>query len=259
MYAVEPRFIFAALAFPGLFVNLITGQNGCLTLACLVAGVLNVDKRSLVSGVAFGLMAYKPHFALLIPLFLLLRRSWKVAGAAAAMVLMLVAGSVAAFGAHIWITFFLALNQQRKLVLEAGGWLGLQSTFNTIRLLGLGRTADYAVHVTAAAIAVLLACWVWLKTDRLELHGAALLITALIATPYVFQYDLVLLAPALAWLSYWRGISAWENAVLLTAWLYPDVALLAIRHHAPVAPALLFAMLFVTVLRCAWSARDVTA
>ena len=59
-----------ALAFPAVFINLGHGHNGFLTAALMTGALLQLDKRPVVAGILFGLLAYKPQFGLLIPFVL---------------------------------------------------------------------------------------------------------------------------------------------------------------------------------------------
>src|SRR5690348_1238681 len=59
-----------ALAFPAVFVNLGHGHNGFLTAALFTGALLQLDRRPIVAGILFGLIAYKPQFGVLVPLVL---------------------------------------------------------------------------------------------------------------------------------------------------------------------------------------------
>ena len=59
-----------AVAFPAVLVNLGHGQNGFLTAALLGGALAMLDRRPIVAGILFGLLAYKPQFGLMIPLVL---------------------------------------------------------------------------------------------------------------------------------------------------------------------------------------------
>ena len=65
--APHPTTIWLALAFPGAFQNLIHGQNAFLTTVIIGAGFLLFEGRPLFAGITFGLLIYKPQFALLFP------------------------------------------------------------------------------------------------------------------------------------------------------------------------------------------------
>jgi hypothetical protein len=61
----------------------------------------------------------------------------------------------------------------------------------------------------------------------LPLKAAALLIGTVLATPYVLDYDLMLLAPAIALLAadgIGRGFAPYEKTALAALWLVPLVA-----------------------------------
>src|SRR5579871_4131801 len=94
--------LIVALAFPAVFSNLSHGQNGFLTAGLLGGALVLLDRRPWVSGILFGLLAYKPQFALLTPLALLVHRAWRTIVAAALTVLATAALSCALFGVESW-------------------------------------------------------------------------------------------------------------------------------------------------------------
>ena len=64
--------ILLACAFPALLANVIIGQNGCITAALFGGALLAMQYgRPVLSGVLIGLLTYKPHFGILIPLALI--------------------------------------------------------------------------------------------------------------------------------------------------------------------------------------------
>src|SRR6266481_6505738 len=87
--------VLLALAFPAVFINLGHGQNGLLTAALLGAALLMLTRQPLLSGTLFGLLAYKPQFALVIPIALLASNQWRAIAAAAATIMALSVLSVA--------------------------------------------------------------------------------------------------------------------------------------------------------------------
>src|SRR5713101_5765198 len=72
-----PLGLWLAIAFPGVIINFMCGQNGFLTTALIGGGLLLLERRPLFAGLLFGLMAYKPQFAILIPFTLLVAREWR--------------------------------------------------------------------------------------------------------------------------------------------------------------------------------------
>src|SRR5256885_2593682 len=82
-----------ALAFPAVFVNLGHGHNGFLTAALIAFALVQLDRRPILAGILFGLLAYKPQFGLMIPLVLLATGRWRTLFAAGATVSALIVRS----------------------------------------------------------------------------------------------------------------------------------------------------------------------
>ena len=79
----------------------------------------------------------------------------------------------------------------------------------------------------AAIAAAAAAAWVWRQPAGVPVRGAALVTATLLATPFYFDYDLVLLALPIAWLGwdgYRGGYLSWEKSLLAFAWIWPLIA-----------------------------------
>jgi alpha-1,2-mannosyltransferase len=99
--------------------------------------------------------------------------------------------------------------------------------------------------------------WVWRSTNAMALRGTALCIATLMLTPYLFDYDLIVLALPIAWivsLGLSGGFLPWEKTALLTAWLLPLLSRTMAKYlHLPVAPMVLLLLLAITLKRVARS------
>ncbi len=80
---------------PAAILNIWAGQNGFITAALLVGGLLQLDRRPLLAGVLFGLLTIKPQLGLLLPVMLALTGRWRVIAAAAATIAVLAAVTAA--------------------------------------------------------------------------------------------------------------------------------------------------------------------
>ncbi|MBA2588781.1 MAG: DUF2029 domain-containing protein, partial [Alphaproteobacteria bacterium] len=127
-----------ALGFTAVFVNATHGQNGFLTAALFASGLALLDERPVVAGMLFGLLCYKPQFAVVIPLVLAATGRWRAFSAAAATVLAAGATVTWMFGTEIWPGFMASAHFTRTVVLEQGntGFYKLQSVFAAIRMWG---------------------------------------------------------------------------------------------------------------------------
>ncbi len=247
----DRRALLLIAAFPGVYVNAMHGQNGYITTALLGGALLALDRRPVLGGALIGLMAYKPHFAMLMPVALLVSRSWRAIAAAAVVAVAFTALSTAVLGTDA-LAAFLRVSPWVREQVESGNlpWHKMPTVFAAARLLGAGVLASYAVQAIAAAIAVAGLVAVWRRQAPLALRGAMLIVATMLATPYMFDYDMVMLALPIAWLAVdglARGWLPYEREVLVAAWLAPlpapNVALLAHVQIGPLVAAALFAII----------------
>jgi hypothetical protein len=84
-----------------------------------------------------------------------------------------------------------------------------------------------AAYIAQGALALVLAVsivWLWRSKAAYELKAAALAVASLLATPYVLDYDMVVLGIAIAFLvrhGLTRGFHAYELSLLALAWAAP--------------------------------------
>jgi hypothetical protein len=250
--------ILLAVAFPAVFVNLGHGHNGFLTAALIGAALVTLDRRPVLAGVLFGLVAYKPQFGLLIPLVLIATGRWRAFLAASATVVGLTLATLICFGPEVWRTFFASTALTRVEVLEQGGtgWHKIQSAFSVVRMWGGGVPLAYLVQGTVTIALAGALAWLWRSAAAFPLKAAALALAAIVATPYSLDYDLVVLALAIAFLAadgLSRGFAPWEKTALAFLWLMPLIARPVAEHTLiPLGvPAML--LVFALVLRRAAS------
>jgi hypothetical protein len=229
--------LIAMLGAPVVLLCVTHGQNGFLTAALLGGGLLRLDRRPLLAGLLFGCLIYKPQFALVIPVLLLAGGHFRAIAGACLSAAALVGATLAIWGWPVWQAFLDSLPLTRQLVIEQGetGWHKIQSPFAMVRMWGGSVPFAYAVQgaVTVAAMGAVL----WLtRVARPNVRGAALCAAALLSTPYVLDYDLVVLGLGTVFLvadGLERGFLPWEKSLLALVWLAP----LAAR---PLAEATLF-------------------
>jgi hypothetical protein len=226
---VKKDWLLLALAFPAVFVNLGQAHNGFLTAALIGAALVLLDRRPWLAGVLIGCLAYKPQFGLLIPLVLIATGRWRVFAAAAATVAALTLAVTLAFGTQVWTAFLASTPFTRIEVLEQGGtgWFKIQSLFAWVRMWGGGVTLAYVVQAALTLALAAALVWLWRSRAAFPLKAAALVIGCALATPYSLDYDLMLLAPAIAFLAadgFARGFAPYEKTTLAALWLVPLIA-----------------------------------
>jgi hypothetical protein len=215
-----------ALSYPAVFINIGHGHNGFLTAALITTALVGLDRRPTVAGILFGLLAYKPQFGLLIPLVLIATGRWRTFAAASVTVALLTLVTTLTFGIKVWPAFLESTHFTRIVVLEAGdtGWHKIQSVFSWVRMWGGSVPLAYGIQagMTVAIAAAL--TWLWRSPVAFPYKAAALIIGALLATPYSLDYDLTVLAPAIAFLAaegLAHGFRSWEKTALAGLWIVP--------------------------------------
>ena len=227
--SADPLWLLLALAFPAVLINVGHGHNGFLTAALLGGGLVILDRRPLVAGILFGLMAYKPQFGLMIPIALAAGGYWRTFIAAAATAVMLTLVTTLVFGVQVWHAFFVGAEFTRTVVLEQGdtGWHKIQSIFSWARMWGAPVPLAYTIQGAATLVFAMATAWLWHGKAPYPLKAAGLCLAAILATPYTLDYDMMVLAPAIAFLAadgMARGFGPWEKTALAALWLVPLVA-----------------------------------
>ena len=88
-------------------------------------------------------------------------------------------------------------------MLEQGntGWYKIQSVFAWARMWGAPIPLAYALQgIAIVALGAALA-WLWRSAAPYPLQAAALCLATILATPYSFDYDMMVLAPAIAFIA----------------------------------------------------------
>jgi hypothetical protein len=222
----RPEFWLPALAFPAVLINLAHGHNGFLSAALLGGGLVLLDRRPQVAGLLFGLLCYKPQLGVMIPVALVGGRQWRAFLFAAFTVGAICLLSWLAFGAGAWLAFRDSLDFTRSVVLEQGGtgFHKIQSPFAAFRMWGAPIEVAYAVQAAAICTVVILLFVLWRSEIAFALKAAALLTGALIATPYILDYDLMVMAPAIAFFAAHglkHGFHEYEKSALAFCWAAP--------------------------------------
>jgi hypothetical protein len=215
----------SAIAFPPLFHFFVRGQISVLVLACFAAAFLAFrEKRDWLAGIALGFLIFKPQFLVAIPLVLLLSSAWKSFGG---LVLSAAAQLVFAwiyFGSSVMRAYF-------DTLWHASRWIGtselalapiqMHSLRSFWSLLIPWPHAALILYVLSSIAVIGIGALVWKSAAPLALRFSALTLTAVLANPHLFVYDLLVLAPVLLLLTDWTlTITSFPSASTLRLFLY---------------------------------------
>lgn len=246
--------------FGFVLMMLVAAQNGFMIGAALLLGLAWMRTRPVLAGLAFACLTVKPQLALLIPVLLIFDRNWMALTWSAAFTMILVLGSIVAFGVDSWVLYSTETLAYQQFVMT--DWYGIflrmmPTVFGSVRTLGFSPTLAGQIQapVTLAAAAAVL----WLlyrERDPLRRVFAVTCATFLI-TPYAFNYDMGALSVAAAVLAgrHADGESRFAVPIAMVALISAAVTNLG-RANLPITPLVLAAGLGVLVFAARRVSRD---
>jgi hypothetical protein len=193
-----------AVAFPMVLNNALVGQNGFLTAALIGGTLYLMPTRKIAAGICLGLLTYKPQYGLLFPLVLIAASEWTVFVSAGVTAIVLALASWLAFGTGSWLAFFHWMPMFSQAFLSEGKatWWKLQSVLSLVRYCGGSEQLAWICQwIVSGAVAIALVVMWRSRAIRYELKAASLAIGTMLITPYLFMYDMMVLAIPVAYLA----------------------------------------------------------
>jgi len=221
-----------AFAFPGVMCCLWNGHAEFLIAGLFGGALLLLDRRPSIAGLLIGLCcSIKPHLFLMVPVALVAGGYWRAILGAALVVLLGAVATGAIFGVDVWRDFLLAASGL------GGGIARHGASFETVLAKQLsagafgsrlgGPVLGAAVQVAAVVLAAWAVAITWARGRALVERACVLGCGTLLASPYLFDYDLVVLAVPMALLArdgLARGFRPWQKSLLCTLWVAPAIA-----------------------------------
>lgn len=217
--------LFFVAASPAAFQAMITGQNGFLTATLLALAGAFADRRPILAGIAAGLLTVKPQLGLLIPIAFLAAGCWRAFAAAAVTAVLLALASLLVYGPESWIGFYEGVTAHgARMGADGFPYNKLVTPYGLIFMAGAPAIVATLVQTVAGLALAGYVFVVWRRVRDWDLRAAALSTAAILATPYAFYYEIVIMAPALMLIAR-RGVqSGWlpfEKLTLIIAWIAP--------------------------------------
>lgn len=239
----------AAAVSPAVLVNTVFGQNGALTGALLIGGLLAVQKRPILAGVLFGLLTIKPHLGILVPVCLLASCNWRAFGSAAVTTVLVALATGFAFGFDTWPMFLANTSPLMTAIMEAPYpqpyHANAMTVFIAARSIGASVSVAYAAQLAATLAASSFVIWLWRPSNPVEFRMRALLTAtlAIVATPYGYSYDAIPLCVAVAFLL----VTVPKPPVTFLAFLWLSPLAIHLLHQQGIGFGVLF-----PVSLCVW-------
>lgn len=223
----DRRYWIVAAAMPAGLINLFHGQNGFLTAALGGFALLLLESRPVGAGILIGLLAIKPHLAVLFPVALVAAGNWRAFIAAAITATLFVLISIWVFGGETLVAFIHDMPSAGRLIDDGIPPWGMPSPYVSALVLNASRSVAAALQGIAALAA---AAGVWLAwrsaATPFALRAATLAAGTLLVSPYVFYYDMTWTGLAVGWLALFAARTEFlrgEREILFAAWVAPLV------------------------------------
>ncbi len=212
-----------AVSAPPFFQAIITGQNGLLTAALLALAGGYAERRPVIAGIAAGILTVKPQLGILVPIAFAAAGCWRAFAVAAATALALAGLSVAAFGTDLWLAFVDGLLTHGGRMATSGfPFEKLVTPFGFAAMLGAPAQVASAAQLFASFALALFIFVVWRRVKDADLRLAALSAAAVMATPYAFYYEFVIVLPAMLVIAKRAAEAGWllgEKMALIALWI----------------------------------------
>lgn len=249
-----PTALMPLLAFPGLWLNAMEGQNGMLTASLALGAFLLLEKRAILAGICIGLLSIKPHLGILFPIALACAGMWTAFAAAAVTVALFTGLALLVFGPAAIPTFLHSVGLASTMMSNGHlPWSGSASLFSALRLLNVPEHIAYVAQACQALAAAVAVAWVWRRTGDMAVRATALVAGACMMSPYIFNYDTVWLGIGIALFAAKAlrdGWLRWERELLLVAWVYPGFGdFSAGLFHTNIGPLVFASILFMAARR----------
>lgn len=222
------------LAAPASLAVVLKGQNGFLSAALMTGFLVMMDRKPWVSGVFLGLLTYKPHLGAVIPLLLIAMRRWDIILPATVTALVFAGLSMVTLGPAVWVDFLRSVFAVADNFMTPDSALPAMQTVYATAAMVMGKVPAAVLHAAALVAATLATLHVLRAAPDAGARAAAIIAVSLLAPPYGFQHDGVLLAVGGAFLlgtpadRPWR----WEAALVTVAVLLPGLTLF-VKWGAP--------------------------
>jgi hypothetical protein len=246
----------AAAAYPPFWYTVGHGQLSVFSLGAFVLfGTTLKWNRKLLAGLALGSLSFKPSLLGPALLVLVLAGEGRVCiGVAVASAAQLGVGALHN-GLYSIDVYTGILGQSRALVAGLAARPDQMHSLRAFWLLLAPAPWSALLYLTSATVVVLFAARVWRQEVRWDTRAALLPLVTVLASPHLYHYDLLILAPTLLWMAGRTSLRESLDARLLMAgYCLPLVGILALVIRVQLSVLVYCALLcrwFSPSVRCA--------
>ena len=248
----------AVITSPAALWTMISGQNAFLTIGLFYGGMSLLTRCPAAAGILLGILSYKPQLWILVPVALVAGRHWRALAFTIGTALVLAMLSLLVFGFDFWIRFFEMTREASSPEIVNTMFRDVSIYMTTIlaaaRILGVAPEVAGVIHIVGALAGCTLVWFSFRRYPHSDERTAVLAVGTLLLTPYLVNYDMLLLMPAAVAIFRRRVTSRIYPLELLfffCFWLVPNVGVRFNIYQMPLFPIFVvgFAYLAFVTLR----------
>lgn len=213
--------LLTAILWNPALLDLLLTQTGHLVAFLVFSIVLCHDKRPIVAGIALGLLAFKPHYAIPLGLVALSRQNWQLLWSASFTFLSTSLFSSLLYGWDTWPQFFQNASALNITLFHMESWQGIAAIMMPESIETIGQLG---IPVYGASM-LLLGVVLFKLGPQLDLLGAtslAILITV-IFSPNTHPYDMTMFLIPVIYFTRQFGTKLWFAVITLLIFIRPNV------------------------------------
>lgn len=263
LHAYRAQVVACAVACPALYATVLHGQLSPVALLCVTLGLiaLQADRR-IIAGIAFGCLAFKPHWVAGAGAIFFFAREWRVVMAVGVSAVAQFAVAWLALGSTVMADYFTKVVLAMPRIEQFLEPRASNTLKGFLTLLVPVPSFAAALYVAAALLTLGVTVHLWRKDAPFELRASAVLIAMMLISPHAFEYDLLLLVPAFFFLASWIATSAGERRAVVLSRALCALFIAPILTMLPAVVRLQFsvtAMAMILFLMWSWSVGRVPA
>lgn len=196
----DARWILLILGFGGVAINLGYGQNAFQTLALLTWIIVLQEKAPVRAGILAGIMCYKPQLMLMIPVMFLQNSNWRAIISGMLTLFCLVVLSMLLWDANLWLVWMRSMSLATQALAKGGNhYLAMvYSLYALVHRFGLSTELSMLVQIAQGLILFGTSIKMTRDCPDVDLNNALWILTGLMMTPYLIEYEAAILLLPLA-------------------------------------------------------------
>ena len=213
--------LLTAILWNPALLDLLLTQTGHLVAFLIFSILLFHDKRPVAAGIALGLLAFKPHYAIPLGLVAVSRQNWQLILSASFTFIVTCLLSALLYGWDMWLQFWQNASSLNITLFHMESWLGVAAIALPDSIEVIGRLAIPVYGISMLLLGIILLG----LGSRLDLLGAtslAVLVTV-VCSPNTHPYDVNMLLIPIIYFTRHFNMKLWFAVLSLLIFIRPNV------------------------------------